>query len=291
MSLHHVDDEVVTLRRVRALLQPLGVLCVLERAKPTSVRWADDLGRPGLGDRLDEAWRRRSDTSRAHLPGALNAEIYPEMLAAAGLQVVSQRTMACVVRPPDNESAGRFVTNLVERTVTELEGHAERSRPHRRAHVPRSAPSVLPERPRGHRGPHESEALPRRPVVTNRHRPKSASSSRSCSLHVPEVGSSLPGAGVRANTRSGRWCKLQAVHRLDEARARKTARATSLKSHTVSVARSAPTSERRSAIRRMRSDPTPDRRASSSTPIWSSSRIASARVNGVGARRWSVASV
>ena len=125
MSLHHVDDEVVTLRRVRALLQPLGVLCVLERAEPTSVRWADDLGRPGLGDRLDKAWRRRSDTSRAHLPGALNAEIYPAMLAAAGLQVVSQRTMASVVRPPDNESVGRFVTNLVERTVTELEGHAD----------------------------------------------------------------------------------------------------------------------------------------------------------------------
>ena len=43
MSLHHVEDEVVTLRRVRALLQPLGVLCVLERAEPMSVRWADDL--------------------------------------------------------------------------------------------------------------------------------------------------------------------------------------------------------------------------------------------------------
>ena len=125
MSLHHVDDEVVTLRRVGALLQPLGVLCVLERAEPTSVRWADDLRRPGLGDRLDEAWRQGSDTRRAHLPGALNAEIYPEMLAAAGLQVVSQRTMACVVRPPENESMGRFVTNLVERTVTELEGHAD----------------------------------------------------------------------------------------------------------------------------------------------------------------------
>ena len=125
MSLHHVDDEVVTLRRIRALLQPLGVLCVLERAEPTSVRWVDDLRRPGLGDRLDEAWRQRSDTRRANLPGALNAEIYPEMLAAAGLQVVSQRTMACVVPAPGNESVGRYVTNLVERTVTELEGHAD----------------------------------------------------------------------------------------------------------------------------------------------------------------------
>lgn len=125
MSLHHVDDEVTTLRRVRALLHPLGVLCVLERAEPTSVRWADDLGRPGLGDRLDEAWRRRSDTRRAHLPGALNAEIYPEMLATAGLEVVGERTMASVVRPPGNESVGRFVTNLVQRTVTELEGHAD----------------------------------------------------------------------------------------------------------------------------------------------------------------------
>ena len=30
-----------------------------------------------------------------------------------------------VVRPPDDESVGRVVTNLVERTVTELEGHAD----------------------------------------------------------------------------------------------------------------------------------------------------------------------
>lgn len=127
MSLHHVDDEVVTLRRVRALLQPLGVLCVLERAEPTSVQWADDLGRPGLGDRLDEAWRRWSETRRGHLPGALNADVYREMLAAAGLDVVGERTMASVVRPPDNEAAGRFVTNLVERTVTELEGHADQA--------------------------------------------------------------------------------------------------------------------------------------------------------------------
>jgi len=103
------------------------VLCVLERAEPTSVRWADDLGRPGLGDRLDEAWRRWSETRRAHLPGALNADVYPEMLAAAGLDVVGERTMASVVRPPDNEAAGRFVTNLVERTVTELEGHADQA--------------------------------------------------------------------------------------------------------------------------------------------------------------------
>lgn len=127
MSLHHVDDEVVTLRRVRALLQPLGVLCVLERADPTSVRWADDLGRPGLVDRLDEAWRRWFATRRPDLPGAVNADTYPEMLAAARLQVVSARTMASVVQAPDRESVGRFIRNLLERTVTELEGHADQA--------------------------------------------------------------------------------------------------------------------------------------------------------------------
>ena len=67
------------------------------------------------------------DTRRAHLSGALNAGIYPEMLAAAGLEVVGDRTMASVVRPPGNESVGRFVTNLVEQTVTELEGHADQA--------------------------------------------------------------------------------------------------------------------------------------------------------------------
>ena len=125
MSLHHVEDEVTTLRRVRAQLQPLGVLSVLERSAPTSVRWADDLGRPGLADRLDDAWRRWFDTSRPDLPGAFNADIYPEMLAAARLQVVSARTMASVVPAPDGESVGRFIRNLLARTVTELEGHAD----------------------------------------------------------------------------------------------------------------------------------------------------------------------
>ncbi len=127
MALHHADDEVVTLRRVRARLQPLGVLCILERVDPTSVRWVDDLGRPGLGDRLAEAWRRWFDTRRAHLPGALNADLYPGMLAAAGLQVASEQTMVGVVPAPDREAEQRFIRDLVERTVTQLEGHAERA--------------------------------------------------------------------------------------------------------------------------------------------------------------------
>jgi trans-aconitate methyltransferase len=125
MSLHHVEDEVTTLGRIRARLQPGGVLCVLERAAPTSVGWADDLGRPGLSDRLEAAWGRWFENRRAHLPGAANADRYPEMLSSAGLQVVSAETMAAAVPAPDRDSVRRFVRNLVERTVSELEDEAE----------------------------------------------------------------------------------------------------------------------------------------------------------------------
>ena len=56
MSLHHIGDEVASLRILHDLLDPRGLIAIAERAEPMRVL-PDDLalGRPGLADRLDHA--------------------------------------------------------------------------------------------------------------------------------------------------------------------------------------------------------------------------------------------
>jgi len=117
MSIHHANDEVATLRALRSLIAPLGLLCVLERAEPLSVRCADELGRPGIWDRLAEAHQRWFEHMRPRLPGAMKAEIYPSMLAEAGLDVVIDRPLTRnveVPRGPDERPAGHVQVGRVE---------------------------------------------------------------------------------------------------------------------------------------------------------------------------------
>jgi SAM-dependent methyltransferase len=114
MAIHHVADEVATLGRIRALLRPGGLVCLLERADPMSVRLADDLGRPGLWDRLDAA---RS--------GAAKAERYPGMLASAGLGVIVARTLTDTVTPPEDPATRRFLTARLRATARNLADFAD----------------------------------------------------------------------------------------------------------------------------------------------------------------------
>lgn len=125
MAIHHADDEVASLRSVRTLLRPQGVLCVLERADPIVVRLADDLGRPGLWDRLRAAQSEWFDRARPTLPGALNAERYPSMLSAAGLEVVVSRTLADTVTAPDDAATHAFVAGQLRRVARNLAGIVE----------------------------------------------------------------------------------------------------------------------------------------------------------------------
>ena len=56
MSLHHIGDEVASLRLLGALLERHGLLAVAELAEPMRVLPDDlDVGRPGLAERLDAA--------------------------------------------------------------------------------------------------------------------------------------------------------------------------------------------------------------------------------------------
>ncbi|MDQ3630718.1 MAG: class I SAM-dependent methyltransferase [Actinomycetota bacterium] len=124
MSIHHAYDEVATLRSLRSLIAPRGLLCVLERAEPLLVKCADELGRPGIWDRLAEAHRRWFEQMRPHLPGAMKAETYPTMLAEAGLDVVIDRPSTRIVGVPRDPMTHQFIAGVLRRTRTDLAAYA-----------------------------------------------------------------------------------------------------------------------------------------------------------------------
>jgi trans-aconitate methyltransferase len=127
MAIHHADDEVATLGRIRTLLRPQGLLCVLERADPMVVRLADDLGRPGLWDRLHTARSEWFERARPTLPGALNAERYPTMLAAAGLDVLASETLRATTTAPDDAATRAFLHGHLRRSLPDLAGIADQA--------------------------------------------------------------------------------------------------------------------------------------------------------------------
>lgn len=125
MSIHHARDEVTTLRTVRTLIAPLGLLCVLERAEPLFVRLADEVGRAGIWDRLEEARRQWFEHMRDRLPGAMKAEAYPSMLAAAGLDVVIDRPLTGIVEVPRDPAMHEFIAGVLRRSLTDLAAFAD----------------------------------------------------------------------------------------------------------------------------------------------------------------------
>ncbi len=125
MSIHHAHDEVATLRALRSLIAPLGLLCVLERAEPLSARCTDELGRPGIWDRLAEAHHRWFEHMRPRLPGAMKAEAYPSMLAEAGLDVVVDRPLECNVEVPRDPIMHQFVADVLQKSLTDLAAFAD----------------------------------------------------------------------------------------------------------------------------------------------------------------------
>jgi SAM-dependent methyltransferase len=124
MAVHHADDEVSTLRRIRSLLDPRGLVCVLERADPTFIRFADDLGHPGIWNRLEAARAEWFESVRDRMPGAMKAEAYPSMLAAAGLHLVVDRTLVGSLEAPPDAATHQYIAGQLERTVTNLAGVA-----------------------------------------------------------------------------------------------------------------------------------------------------------------------
>lgn len=127
MALHHVRDEVATLRQIRRLVEPDGLLCVLERADPVVVRLTDERARPGVWDRLESAGHRLFEDRRSHLPGATRAEMYPSMLAAAGFDVRVDETLDVGVDLDGHDAARQFAAQHLERAHEDLVGYADPS--------------------------------------------------------------------------------------------------------------------------------------------------------------------
>lgn len=125
MVLHHAEEPVETLVRVRSLLKPGALLCILERAEPTWLDLRDDLGRPGLWDRLIAARGSGLESIDMRLPGATRATEYPLMLAAAGLELVDQRLLACTVPAPAGAAGNEFLVRHLGAIYRELVDLAE----------------------------------------------------------------------------------------------------------------------------------------------------------------------
>jgi SAM-dependent methyltransferase len=114
---HHVGDQRDALRRLAALLEPGGVLAIVEGGLPT--RWLPrDLGfgRPGLAERLDVAMTERFNRMRAELPGSVSGvEDWPGMLRAAGLAEVRSRSFLVDLPAPLAERPRLWVRGTLAR--------------------------------------------------------------------------------------------------------------------------------------------------------------------------------
>jgi SAM-dependent methyltransferase len=125
MVLHHLGDEAAAFRRIRELLEPGGLLAVVERVDPFRVLPEDaDLGRPGLWERLDAAWAAWFTGMRADLPGATTSADYPTMLTEAGLELVADEVLTLVLDAPLDARARRFAHRQLLRTRAQLGSHA-----------------------------------------------------------------------------------------------------------------------------------------------------------------------
>ena len=124
MAIHHADDEVATLSRIRPLLEPRGLVSLLERADPVSIRFENDLGRPGIWDRLEAARSAWFESVRESMPGAMNAEAYPSMLHAAGLELIVDRTLIGSVQAPQDAATHGFIAGQLQRAAKHLASFA-----------------------------------------------------------------------------------------------------------------------------------------------------------------------
>ncbi|WP_158891674.1 class I SAM-dependent methyltransferase [Amycolatopsis anabasis] len=114
---HHVGDQQDALNQLAGLLEPGGVLAIVEGGLPP--RWLPrDLGfgRPGLHARLDVAMADGFNQMRAELPGSVSVvEDWPGMLRAAGLAEVRSKTFLVDHPAPLADGPRRTVRRWLER--------------------------------------------------------------------------------------------------------------------------------------------------------------------------------
>jgi SAM-dependent methyltransferase len=125
MALHHLGNEADALRQIRGLLEPAGLLGLVERADPLRPLVATDFGRPGMWDRLDAAWEAWFSDMRAGLPGATESDDYPAMLRHGGFELVADTIITDVVAAPLDAPARRVTQRYLEGIQERLAGFAD----------------------------------------------------------------------------------------------------------------------------------------------------------------------
>lgn len=126
MVLHHIGDEVEALCRIGGLLEPGGLLAVVEQAGPVRVVPDDaDLWPPGIGERLDAGWAAWFSEMRAELLGATTSADYPVMLERAGFELVADQVLTLSLDAPLDARARRFAHGQLRQTREHLGSHAD----------------------------------------------------------------------------------------------------------------------------------------------------------------------
>jgi SAM-dependent methyltransferase len=126
LSLHHIGDEVASLRILRDLLDPDGLIAVAELAEPMRVLPDDlDVGRPLLFDRLDRASEKWFAAMREGLTGSVPSTELPAMLTSAGFEVVGSRLARVRLDAPLREDARRVALGHVRRAREHLDEFLE----------------------------------------------------------------------------------------------------------------------------------------------------------------------
>jgi hypothetical protein len=121
MSLHHVGDEVASLRILRDLLAPHGLIAIAELAEPMRVLPDDlDVGRPGLAERLDRASAKWFADMREGLSDSVPSTDLPSMVTAAGFEVVGSRLARERIDAAVSDDARRVALGHITRTREQL---------------------------------------------------------------------------------------------------------------------------------------------------------------------------
>jgi len=116
MVLHHVGDEADMLRRVRHVVEPGGILVLVEHGDPMRFLSEDSFpSRTGLNDRLDALEASWLAAMRAELPNAVDSTDYATMLEAAGFEVIVDRVAHVQIRPPLPLEARRMILGRLQR--------------------------------------------------------------------------------------------------------------------------------------------------------------------------------
>lgn len=115
MVLHHVGDESATLRSIRSLLEPGGLLAIAEFGDPMRLLPDDaDVSPSGFWDRLDAAGTAWLESTRPGSPRAAASVDYPMTLAAAGFEVVVDQVTRMHLEPPLDPAARRVALGYLQ---------------------------------------------------------------------------------------------------------------------------------------------------------------------------------